>query len=156
MPLDSFDKTIEVIGFIGLLLLIGIPIIYYGKLPENIPTHFDLNGQADGFGSRGMIWILPAIGVLTYIGLFFLNKYPHVFNYPQKVTPENAERLYRIATKMTRILNTLIVCFSAYITYSIIQTALGNQEGLGVGYAITFVVLIMGISGFSLFKSLEK
>ncbi len=90
------------------------------------------------------------------LGMFCLNKYPHIFNYTQKVTKENAERLYKTATKMIRILNVLIVYTFVYITYSIIQTALGNQNGLGALFTPIFLVLMFGIMGFFTFKSLKK
>jgi len=91
IELESIDKVIEVIGIIGLILLIGLPIIYFSELPETIPRHFGFNGQPDGFSGRGIIWTLPIIGVIMYVGMFWLNKYPHTFNYPQQISNKNDE-----------------------------------------------------------------
>ena len=150
------DIATEIIGFLGLILLIGLPLYYFDKLPETIPSHFGTTGQPDGFIGKEIIWKLPIIGIVIYVGLFWLNKYPHIFNYPQQVSKENAERLYTILTRMIRTLNTIISCVLAYITYSTIQIALGSQNGLGVWFTLVFIILIFGTTGYFLYKSMSK
>lgn len=142
---DVFDIIIEVIGVLGVLFLVGLPMFYYSELPDIIPIHFGFDGIADGFNGKKSIWILPTIGVIIFIGINILNKYPHIFNYPTKITEENAERLYRTACKMVRVLNTLVVCVFAYLTYATIQTALKNQNGLGNYFTTIVMVFIFGI-----------
>ena len=46
--------------------------------------------------------------------MFWLNKYPHLFNYPQQITKENAERLYTVGTGMIRTINALITWIFVY------------------------------------------
>jgi hypothetical protein len=36
----------------------------YRFLPARIPIHFGFRGEPDGWGKRGMIWLLPIISVL--------------------------------------------------------------------------------------------
>ena len=33
----------------------------YGDLPESIPVHFDIDGRADSYGPRLIIWLPPAL-----------------------------------------------------------------------------------------------
>jgi len=146
------DWVIELIGIVGLIILIGLPIIYFGKLPDIIPVHFGFNGQPDGFGTKNVIWMMPVLGGMLYLGMSLLNKHPHIFNYPQKVTEDNAERLYKTATRMMRILNALVACIFAYITFAIIQTALGNHNGLGTMFMIIFLIVILGFTGYFSYK----
>jgi uncharacterized membrane protein len=58
------------------LLLIGIPFIYaaylYPSLPEIIPTHFNLKGEADGFGGKDSIYLGPIIMGVTSLFTYFL------------------------------------------------------------------------------------
>lgn len=54
------------------LLILAIPFGYaiylYPSLPEIIPTHFNIKGEADGYGSRGIIFLLPSImGVVGFM-----------------------------------------------------------------------------------------
>ena len=153
---EPIDRIVESIGVIGVILLIGLPIIHYSGLPDIIPRHYGLSGEPDGFSGKGIIWTLPAIGLIMYVGMAILNKFPHIFNYPKEITSENAERQYKIATKLVRFLNTIIVCVFCYITYATIQTALGKQSGLGSYFTPIFVVLIFGTIGIYLYKSIRE
>ena len=156
IKLTTADVVIELIGFIGLILMIGLPLYFFDQLPETIPRHYGANGEPDGFSGKGIIWTLPAIGLVLYLGMYWLNKYPHSYNYPQKVTEENAERLYSVATKMIRTLNAIITCMFAYITFATIQTALGNQSGLGKLFLPISLLLTFGVLGYFTIKSTNK
>ncbi len=152
LELDSFDRFMEMVGKVSVILLIGLPLYYYGQLPDTIPTHFDANGMPNGYSGKATIWGLTFIGALTYGGLFWLNKYPHLFNYPKPITPENAEWQYKNSTRMIRSMNALITCFFAYANYSMIHTALGNQNGLGAYSLPIFLVLLFGMMGYFVLK----
>ena len=76
---------------IYVLLLIGIPFIYaaylYPSLPEIIPTHFNIKGEADGFGGKGSIYVGPSImGVVSLFTYFFLT-------YIKKIDPKRSEQM---------------------------------------------------------------
>ena len=73
------------------LLLIGIPFIYaaylYPSLPKIIPTHFNIKGEADGFGSKDSIYLGPSImGIASLFTYFFLT-------YIKKIDPKRSEQM---------------------------------------------------------------
>ncbi|MEN0005556.1 MAG: DUF1648 domain-containing protein [Bacteroidota bacterium] len=147
-PLTTYDKTIEVIGWMALCALITLPAMYYASLPDSIPTHFGPDGRPDAFSSKMMIWTLPIIGGITFLGLVYLNRFPHIFNYSTTITPENAERQYQLSTRMVRTINVVTTGLFVYLTYGTIHTALGNQEGLSdyfifIFLGLTFIPLIV-------------
>ena len=152
----SFDKFLEWLGISGLLLLIMLPAYYFPQLPDIIPTHFGINGQPDAFGSKYQLWILPAVGIVLFTGLSILARFPHVFNYPGKITPENAAEKYRMAAQLIRVLNVFLVFVFVYITFTAIRTAQGKQEGLGNWFIILFVLLISFIMGFFLYQLMKE
>lgn len=100
-----------------------------------------------------MIWILPAIGFILYVGLTVLNMFPHVFNYPVKITEENAEKQYNIATQAIRVLKVLIAFMFAYITYTSVKTALGVRNGLDLIFMFIMIGLIMATVILMIYKS---
>jgi uncharacterized membrane protein len=156
IELSPTDRLIETLGFIALLALIGLPLYYYNQLPDSIPRHFGLNGEPDAYSGKAIIWTLPAIGLILFSGMYWLNKHPHIFNYPQEITEENAERLYTGATRMMRSLNTTIAFVFAYISFSTIRTALGEQAGLGTWFSPVFISALLLIVGLYLFQSNGK
>jgi uncharacterized membrane protein len=150
---DAFDYLLEAIGFIALLLLIGLPLYYYGQLPESIPRHFGADGQPDAYSSKAIIWVLPLVGLAMYLGMYWLGKHPHSYNYPQGITPENAQRQYAIATRMVRTLKVVIASLFAYIIYATIQVALGNQTGLGSYFLLVFLLLVFAPIAYYLYRA---
>jgi len=150
---DNIDHILEIIAVFGLVVLTILPIIYFNKLPERIPIHFGFNGEPDGFGSKIFILVIPFVGILLFTMMLWINKYPHTFNYLPKITNENAHQQYRLATKLIRVLNALITCMFAYITHTIIQTALGNKNGFSSSFIVIFVILIFAIIGFYIYQS---
>ncbi|MEO0340551.1 MAG: DUF1648 domain-containing protein, partial [Bacteroidota bacterium] len=147
---QPIDWLIETIGAIALVLMILLPILYLGILPDEVPRHFNAAGEADAMGSKNTIFLLSGIGFLMYISLWYLNKFPHTFNFPTKITKENAYIQYQNATRMMRTVNTFIAISFAYITYMIIQNGLGNANGLGryftpIFLGLTFLIVFLGI-----------
>ena len=58
------------------LALIGVSLALsawlYTSLPDVIPTHWNINGEADGFGPKGVAaWLLPVI-TLALLGFMCL------------------------------------------------------------------------------------
>ena len=152
IELSNADKMLEIGGWAILLVLWYYTIIEYNAFPSIIPTHFNFQGQIDDYGSKATIILIPLIITILFIGLTFLNKYPHIFNYPTKVTEQNAEQLYTIATKMMRYLKFGLLALFSYIFYMIILSATGNYNGMGFWFLPLIIVLIFVPIIFSLIK----
>lgn len=155
IEMNTFDRFLETTALIALLFLIGLPAYYFHRLPAIIPTHFGMTGVPDNTGPRGVIWFLPVTGLILYAALTVLNKYPHVFNYPAKITTENVRYQYKTATQLIRLLKVLIAAVFVYLTLSSIRTALGKQEGIGNYFVIGFVLLMSMIMSFYLYQIIK-
>jgi len=152
---DQTDRIIEKIGLIGVIVLLALPVLNYGNLPDVIPGHFGINGEPDAYYGKGIIWILPLAGLVMFIGMSFLGKIPHLLNYPVTITPENAERQYILGTKMIRMLNASLVWLFCYIIYVVIQITLGKPVGSKLYSILVFVVFIFVIFGIYLYKAIK-
>ncbi|KPP99608.1 MAG: protein of unknown function DUF1648 [Bacteroidetes bacterium HLUCCA01] len=150
---EPFDNAVERAGWLALALLIFIPAWYFGDLPDEVPRHFGPDGSPTAWSGKGFIWIMPIIGSIMFVKLFFLSRYPHIYNYPVTVTEENAPRLYLKGSRMIRVLNAVLVYVFLYITYSSIQTALGEQSGLNPAIMFAMMGTIFAIIGFYLIDS---
>lgn len=126
-PLDFF---LEYLALIVLFATWGFTIYHFNKLPDIIATHFDVNGNPNGFGSKYSIWLLPIIITLVYILIYVLNRYPHKFNYLTKITEQNAHKQYKLASRMMRILLFNITVLFAYITFKEIEGAYTKSSAL--------------------------
>lgn len=155
LDLTNTDKVIE---FTGWTLLIGtwvLAILNFSDLPESIPTHFDGDGEADGFGSKTNIFIMPIIGTILLIGMTLLNKYPHIFNYPKTITNENALSQYSNATRMIRTLKLVIALVFGLILVRTLQNTNGNADGLGYWFLPLTISLFLITILYFLNKSIK-
>ncbi|MBO6606058.1 DUF1648 domain-containing protein [Psychroserpens sp.] len=142
VPLQGLDIILDMLSVTLLLLMIIFTIMSYSDLPETIPSHFDSNGNVDGYSSKTFLWLLPAIGLVTLIGLIFLNKYPHMHNYMVNITEENALRNYRLSTRIIRFTNLFTMLVFAIIVYAMIESAKGHTFNFGSW----FIYIILGLS----------
>jgi uncharacterized membrane protein len=144
------DRLIEAAGWLALAMIWLITIFNFKNLPGTIPTHFNIAGEADNYGNRSTIFFLPALGTLLFIGMTILNRFPHVFNYPVKITTDNALRQYTMATRMIRVLKLSILVLFIMIIYLTTSAALNQSGKLSIWFlpltlAIVFIPLIFYI-----------
>tara|TARA_R110002073_G_scaffold292033_2_gene457191 strand:+ start:2322 stop:2882 length:561 start_codon:yes stop_codon:yes gene_type:complete len=146
-PWETLDIIVELINITLLILIIGYTAINYMDLPETIATHFNTNGEADGFGGKLTIWLLPGIALFIYLMMLVINRVPHLHNYMVNITEENALKNYRLSSRLVRFTNLFCLIIFALISYEIIETSKGNSFSiLGIPFLIfTLVVPLIGI-----------
>jgi len=100
------------------LVLLAIPFGYaayiYPSLPNTIPTHFNIKGEADGFGGKDSIFLGPTI--LGAVGLFTFFLLSNIKNFDPKKFKDQDEGLFKkLALFMVGFLSLLglIITFSA-------------------------------------------
>ena len=142
VPLEPIDVIVDMLSLALLVMLIIYTALQIQDMPETIPTHFNFKGEADGFGSKHTMWLLPAIGIAMFVGFNILNRYPHIHNYMVNITEENALKNYRFSTRILRFVTLFTMILFAYIQYSIVSAANGNHSPIGPW----FVTIVIGLS----------
>jgi len=136
------DKILEIIGISGIIVLITLPAAFYNSLPSEIPTHFGLTGKPDDFGGIAAIWMLPAIGVILYTGLTFLNLFLVKKGFTSKINTGVEPGQKKGVFGLLQFLKAVLAISFAYIEFGTIQTALGRADGLGVWFLLVFIILL--------------
>jgi uncharacterized membrane protein len=99
----AMDRWLDAAGVGLLLLLWAVTIWLYFHLPETIPVHFNLHGEADRFGDKSSLFLQASIATGVFLLITLLMRVPHLFNYPVPVTEANAEKMYTNAVRMLRV-----------------------------------------------------
>lgn len=144
IPFTRTDRFLEFSGWAILAILWVFVLFNYSALPDTIPTHFNASGKPDGFDKKISILLIPAIATIFYVGLTLLNRVPHIFNYIQEVTFQNAREQYRRATLIVRYLKFGLVILFGFITHQSVQISLGREKDLG-----SWVLPLILFSSFS-------
>ncbi|NCP21193.1 MAG: DUF1648 domain-containing protein [Zetaproteobacteria bacterium] len=145
------DKILDGCSLVFLLLMLAMVFQNYADLPSQIPTHFGDKGNVDDYGKKQSILILPVLGIALFVGLIFLYKIPHKFNYIVKITPKNAEQQYRLATRMMRFVNLFVMLIFYFIVYKIINSANNKTTPVMDKWFTPMVLAIAMIGGLSVF-----
>jgi uncharacterized membrane protein len=150
------DRLIEVAGWLALALLWTITLFYFRKLPGTVPTHFNAAGNADGFGTRSTVFLLPSLGTLLFIGLSVLKNFPYVFNYPVKITPENALKQYTMAVRLIRVLKFCIILIFTMLTWMSCTAAINRTNSLGAWFLPVTLMIMFVPLGIYIAKSFRN
>jgi hypothetical protein len=113
-------------------------------LPARIPTHFNATGQADGWGTPGMLWLMPAVAAVVYLLMTLVARYPSAFNFPMRTTPDVRRQLEATALGMLSWLKCEVVFLFAWIQYETIHLA---RRGQGTLPALFLPVVLAAVFG---------
>jgi len=147
ITLTLFDKLVESMSWLLLIILWIIILWCFFKLPETIPLHYNFSGIADSYGNKYTYFILPVVGTLLFVLLTIINRYPHLFNYPVKITEDNALKLYTIATRLIRYMKMVILLIFLFIEITTYKVSTHASPGLvkwflPLTFALIFIPLI--------------
>jgi len=152
---SSFERTLRIASIVGVLSLFFLTVVYWSQLPDSIPSHYNAAGEPDSWSGKGSLLILPIVGLVIYIGLSILTRFPHLYNFPWKITEENKERQFHLAQMLVLSLKTEIIWLFGYIQWQTIQKALGKVDGLGTSFSFIFLGVIFGTIGIYFMKAFK-
>ncbi len=132
IALSKTDRLLEIFSFFFFLLLWIVCIAELIYFPDIISVHFDFAGKPDNYGSKYTLLILPIIISFVFALFSFLCKRPHIFNYPSKITKDNAVKQYSVATQMLRALKLGITFFCNVILVVVYFTV--EKININFGY----------------------
>lgn len=122
---------LEILSYVLLLVCFIIAIVGMATLPDEIPTHFTMSGEIDGYGSPGTLLILPII-MLICNGMTSLIMHvmpPTMWNTPSKLKPQNAVRALQDMISMIAWMELEISVFTLFLTISIYR---GKDAGSSI------------------------
>ncbi|QUW20267.1 DUF1648 domain-containing protein [Sporosarcina sp. Marseille-Q4063] len=150
-PLELFLNVITLAAFVGTIVYL---ISSWTIIPSEIPAHYNAAGEVNRWGSKGEILILPITALLMWIGMTFLEKFPHVYNY-MNLTKDNARAQYLNGRLLVNVLKNECVLLFSYLTWKGIQVAIGEHDSLGAWSSPVFLLIIFGSMVYFIMKSVR-
>jgi len=143
IPKTKSEKMWDYIGAIIFVSSIIYIMLMWGKLPEEIPGHFNGKGEVDRWGSKIELIILPLIGMFLWIIMGLLEKAPHMHNYPARLNERNVASFYLNSRKMLNEVKNFCVILFACISFQMVRIGLGETTSLGWWF---LPIIIIGIT----------
>lgn len=116
------------------LITFLVPAYYYGQLPAEIPIHFNAAGEADGFGNKSTIWLLPILNLVNLVIIYAITT-------GSKFTSKNK----RVPLYFAEILGLYVMLLTAYIGVVNVYVAIGKMQGLGAWFLPFVGVLTLAL-----------
>ena len=143
-----------IMNIIGVLALLGstlFVIIMWSQIPDQIPTHYNFAGEADGYGGKGSLIFMMVLAWFMFILISVLMRFPNTWNMPVKVTAENKARLYSITRAMLEVIKMLAsLLFAVMLINAAIATPMPRFILIAL-IAAMLLSIIMGI--FMMYKN---
>jgi len=144
VPRTIADKIMEVVAAILLVLIWGLAVIFYHKLPDIIPIHFNVLGEADKWGNKGYLFFMASIATLAMIGTGVSSYFPtRMTNFPIRITEKNILPQVKLASHYLRILNILLGILFIVILCSMSESLFPVRQGLFTVLTGIIVILLM-------------
>jgi uncharacterized membrane protein len=147
-------KTLEVVGLGMLAVLYWMTYAALNganRLPDRIPTHFDISGQPNAWGPPGFLWFLPAVGAGLYILLTVLGSIRfRRYNLPVAVTEANLPFIQEQTGLMVAWIKCEMLCMFVYLQWSIVQSARDGTFRLSPLLIPVFLAVIFSTLGWRL------
>lgn len=131
IPRTRVEWVWDILGYTAFIGIIILLIIIWGKLPEEVPAHYNAKGEVDRWGSKWELTILPLVSFFQLIFIQALEHFPEIHNYPKRFNESNAKAFYLNSRKMiNQMKNTVLIVFSL-ICFESIAIALNWYDGFG-------------------------
>ena len=147
-------RTLEVLGLVvlGILYWITYAALYGAeRLPGRVPTHFDISGQPNAWGSPQILWLLPAVGTGLYLLMTGLAALRFTrYNLPVNVTGANLPYIQDQTAMMVAWIKLETLGLLVYIQNAIIQGARDGKFRLSPLVVPLFLVVIFTTVGWQL------
>ena len=78
--------VLEILCLAVLLLQLLLPLLLWSRLPDPMPTHFNMAGEADGWGSRWTVFMFPGFSLFLWLLMSAVTRLnPKYWNMPFSV-----------------------------------------------------------------------
>jgi uncharacterized membrane protein len=147
-------KTLEVVGLAMLAVLYWITYTALNgsaKLPDRVPTHFDVSGQPNGWGSTSFLWLLPIVATGIYLLMTVLGNIRfRRYNLPVRVTEVNLPFIQERTAVMVCWIKVELLCLFTYLQSSIIEGARTASFRLSPLFLPVFLAVVFLTAGWHL------
>jgi uncharacterized membrane protein len=127
-----------IISFATLLIV----AVNYPKLSDIIPTHFNLKGEADGWGHKSTVWLLPIINIVLLVFMSYVIRIPHKHNYLVKVTEENKADLYQKSQRLIAYISVGVSFIFLVLVMQIMNLWNANFAKISLGISLMITVFL--------------
>ena len=144
--IQVYKKLHRISLLIGALTIL-LPIVFWGKIPDQIPMHYNAAGVVDNWSDKASLILLFFV-IALLMGVMSIAVYVVRVNMESKHSKEAEKSTMRIAYPIVVIMNLAVQVMFAYITFCTVTCRPLGSMFLPIFLIVTFVPL-----GYLVYKS---
>lgn len=145
IPKTKSEWVWDVFGYTSFVVSIIFLIALWKQLPDQVPAHFNFQGEVTRYGSKFELLTLPGFNLFMLLLLQTLEKFPQIHNYPERFNESNAAQFYLLSRRMLNQIKNICVMIFAVIIFESTSIALGWTDGLG-GWLLPIITIPLAVS----------
>ena len=143
--LQVYKQLHRISLLIGALTIL-LPIIFWSKIPDEIPMHYNAAGVVDNWSDKSSL-ILLFFAVLMLMGVMSIAVYVVRVNMESKHSKEAEKSTMRLAYPIVVIMNLIVQIMFAYITFCSV-----TSRPLGSLFLPVFLIATFAPLGYLVYK----
>ena len=121
-------------------ITIAFTAIQFPNLPSEVPSHYNIMGEADAWANKWFIFFLPFLGFGLWLLLGQIGKFPEYINMPNGGKPLNEAQIQN-SVQMLHALRNEMLFFMSLLTLKEVATSMGCIIHLGTWEFGVFIVV---------------
>lgn len=117
MAIKRYRKIVNVLGWVVLIAMFVYVAMIWNSLPDQIPMHYNLQGEIDSYGGPAFILIMPIVMSLLFIMIAVIEHHPGIWNIPVEVCESAKEKIYESMALTLVTIRFLLILFAGIETY---------------------------------------
>lgn len=137
--IQVYKKLHRISLLIGALTIV-LPVIFWSKIPDEIPMHYNAAGVVDNWSDKSSL-ILLFFAILMLMGVMSIAVYVVRVNMESKHSKEAEKSTMRLAYPIVVIMNLIVQIMFAYITFCSVTCRQLGRIFLPIFLIATFIPL---------------
>ena len=125
---------------IGSFIYIGV---MWKTLPDEIPAHFNMQGDVIGYEDKRVLWTMPCIALLVFITIQVVKFFPQTWSVGVTVRKENLPIVMHLAKELIEVTALIITVFFCYLGISIIHGSAGTMTAVFIFMAVLAIPIVV-------------
>lgn len=146
----TFQKLLEAASVLALVAMGVILLVFWGRLPQQVPLHYNFYGEIDRWCSKYEMLVCPLGGVGLFALLTLISRTPKLWNMAVEPARENKEQLYALTKEMLQVLKLEVMLLFCYLFY-----CMATMRALSSLFLPLELTVIFGTLAYYIYKQVQ-
>lgn len=136
-------RVTNLIGYGTFILVTVYALFILPDLPQQVAVHFNMAGEADNWGSKYILLLMPVIVLFMALAMEAVEKHPEWHNYPASKTKENEQAMYNISQRTINLVKNAILLIFSLLQLEMIRSATTENTSIGAAFFVLLLVVVV-------------